>query len=47
MALQIIAFYSSTVFVQASFTPREALYASIGFGAVNFVSRLFDLVASC
>jgi sugar porter (SP) family MFS transporter len=35
--INIIAFYSSTIFVNAGFTSRQALYASLGFGAINFV----------
>jgi len=35
--INIIAFYSSTVFVQAGATPQNALLASWGFGFVNFV----------
>jgi len=36
--INIIAFYSSTIFVEAGgYTPRQALGASLGFGAVNFV----------
>jgi len=35
--INIIAFYSSTIFVEANYTPRQALYASLGFGAVNFL----------
>jgi sugar porter (SP) family MFS transporter len=35
--INIIAFYSSTIFVEANYTARQALYASLGFGAVNFV----------
>jgi hypothetical protein len=31
----VISFYSSTVFVEAHFTPTQALYASLGFGAVS------------
>lgn len=30
------AFYSSTIFVEAGYTPRRALDVSLGFGAVNF-----------
>jgi hypothetical protein len=33
----VIAFYSSSVFVLANYTDRQALYASLGFGAVNFL----------
>ncbi|KAI5858782.1 hypothetical protein BZA05DRAFT_382426 [Tricharina praecox] len=35
--INIIAFYSSTIFVQAGASNKEALLASLGFGAVNFV----------
>ncbi|KAJ4402450.1 hypothetical protein N0V91_007164 [Didymella pomorum] len=35
--INIIAFYSSTIFRQANATEREALIASFGFGLVNFV----------
>lgn len=35
--INIIAFYSSTIFVKAGYTPRRALNVSLGFGAVNFV----------
>jgi len=35
--INIIAFYSSTVFVRAGATQRNALLASWGFGLVNFV----------
>ncbi|KAI5449058.1 hypothetical protein NCC49_005362 [Naganishia albida] len=35
--INIIAFYSSTIFAENGFSPRQALYASLGFGAVNFV----------
>jgi len=34
--INIIAFYSSTIFVEAGYTPRRALDVSLGFGAVNF-----------
>jgi MFS family permease len=33
--INIIAFYSSTIFVISGYTPREALYASVGFGAIK------------
>lgn len=33
--INIIAFYSSTVFVNAGASPRNALIASFGFGLVN------------
>lgn len=35
--INIIAFYSSTIFKDGGFTDRQALYASLGFGAINFV----------
>lgn len=35
--LTVIAFYSSSIFVDAGYSARQALYASLGFGAVNFL----------
>jgi MFS family permease len=35
--INVIAFYSSTVFVKAGASPKEALIASFGFGLINFV----------
>ncbi|KAF4625909.1 hypothetical protein G7Y89_g12255 [Cudoniella acicularis] len=35
--INVIAFYSSTVFVAAGATPIQALVASFGFGLINFV----------
>jgi hypothetical protein len=35
MILEVISFYSSTVFVRGGFSETEALYASLGFGALN------------
>lgn len=35
--INIIAFYSSTVFVNGGFSPKQALLASWGFGLVNFL----------
>jgi sugar porter (SP) family MFS transporter len=35
--INIIAFYSSTIFVEGGYTERQALYVSLGFGAVNFL----------
>ncbi|KAJ5808285.1 hypothetical protein N7474_009554 [Penicillium riverlandense] len=35
--INIIAFYSSTIFQQAQASPKEALFASWGFGLVNFL----------
>jgi len=33
----VMAFYSSTIFVEGGFSTSQALFASIGFGALNFV----------
>ncbi|KAI1329063.1 sugar transporter-domain-containing protein [Xylariaceae sp. FL0255] len=35
--INIIAFYSTTVFTRAGFTQYQALLASLGFGAVNWI----------
>ncbi|CCX07810.1 hypothetical protein FPQ18DRAFT_320635 [Pyronema domesticum] len=35
--INIIAFYSSTIFVEAGASPKESLLASWGFGLVNFI----------
>jgi hypothetical protein len=35
--INIMAFYSSTIFEQAGYTPRQCLLASFGFGLVNFL----------
>ncbi|OAL45338.1 putative facilitated glucose transporter [Pyrenochaeta sp. DS3sAY3a] len=35
--INIISFYSSTIFRNAGYTPTEALYASLGYGAVQVV----------
>ncbi|RSH88653.1 hypothetical protein EHS25_002880 [Saitozyma podzolica] len=35
--INIISFYSSTVFTEGGYSVDQALYASLGFGAVNFV----------
>lgn len=35
--INIIAFYSSTIFVAAGYTPKQALLASFGFGLVNWI----------
>lgn len=35
--INIIAFYSSTIFVNAGYSTRSALLASFGFGLVNWV----------
>ncbi|KAI0062831.1 hypothetical protein BV25DRAFT_469992 [Artomyces pyxidatus] len=38
--VNVIAYYSSTIFTQANFTEIQALLASWGFGALNFVMAL-------
>jgi len=35
--INIISFYSSSIFVNAGFTPTQALYASLGYGALQMV----------
>ncbi|CAG8954491.1 hypothetical protein HYFRA_00004404 [Hymenoscyphus fraxineus] len=35
--INIIAFYSSSIFIESGFTSFQALLASFGFGAINFV----------
>jgi len=35
--INIISFYSSTIFVNAGYTPVQALYASLGYGAVQVI----------
>lgn len=35
--INIIAFYSSSIFAESGYTSSQALYASLGFGAVNFL----------
>ena len=35
--INIMSFYSSSIFSQGGFSDSQALYASIGFGAINFV----------
>ena len=35
--INIIAFYSSTLFVEAGYNQRQALFASWGFGLVNWI----------
>lgn len=35
--INIIAFYSSTIFVQAGYSAKQALLASFGFGLVNWL----------
>ena len=38
--VNVIAYYSSTIFTEANFTEIQALLASWGFGALNFVMAL-------
>lgn len=35
--INIIAFYSSTIFRDSGSSAKQALYASVGFGAINFL----------
>ena len=35
--INIMAFYSSTIFQQAGYSPKECLLASMGFGLVMFI----------
>lgn len=35
--INIISFYSSTIFTDVGYTPTEALYASLGYGAIQVV----------
>ena len=45
LKVNIVAFYSSTLFVQAHASTRKALLVSWGFGLVNFasvVSRIYQ-----
>ncbi|TDZ53927.1 Polyol transporter 5 [Colletotrichum trifolii] len=38
--INIISFYSSTIFVNAGYTDVEALYASLGYGAIQVVATI-------
>jgi hypothetical protein len=38
-----MSFYSSTIFSQSGFSDAQALYASIGFGALNFAFAIPSL----
>jgi len=38
--VNVIAYYSSTIFTEANFTQIQALLASLGFGALNFLMAL-------
>lgn len=35
--VNVIAFFSSTIFLESGSTAKQALYASLGFGAINFL----------
>ncbi len=35
--INIISFYSSTIFASVGYTPTQALYASLGYGAVQVI----------
>jgi hypothetical protein len=36
----VISFYSSTIFTNAGFTDTQALYASLGYGAIQVVATI-------
>ncbi|CAG7922543.1 unnamed protein product [Penicillium olsonii] len=38
--INIISFYSSTIFLRAGYTAEQALYASLGYGAIQVVSTI-------
>ncbi|KAK5132015.1 hypothetical protein LTR08_000436 [Meristemomyces frigidus] len=38
--INIISFYSSTIFVNAGYTATQALYTSLGYGAIQVVSTI-------
>ncbi|KAF9872285.1 sugar transporter [Colletotrichum karsti] len=38
--INIISFYSSTIFVDAGYTAVEALYASLGYGAIQVIATI-------
>ncbi|KAF2648061.1 MFS transporter [Lophiostoma macrostomum CBS 122681] len=38
--INIISFYSSTIFENVGYTPVQALYASLGYGAIQVVSTI-------
>ncbi|KAM5344415.1 hypothetical protein ACJ41O_012951 [Fusarium nematophilum] len=38
--INIISFYSSTIFTDAGYSPTEALYASLGYGAIQVVATI-------
>ncbi|KAL9599044.1 MAG: hypothetical protein Q9219_004078 [cf. Caloplaca sp. 3 TL-2023] len=38
--INIISFYSSTIFTDVKYTPTEALYASLGYGAIQVLATI-------
>lgn len=38
--INIISFYSSTIFTDVGYTPTQALYASLGYGAIQVVATI-------
>lgn len=38
--INIISFYSSTIFTNAGYTPSQALYASLGYGAIQVLATI-------
>ena len=39
VGINIISFYSSSVFADSGYSATQALYASLGFGAVRLLGR--------
>lgn len=40
MFILVISFYSSTIFTNVGYTPEQALYASLGYGAIQVVATI-------
>lgn len=40
MIFQVISFYSSSIFLNVGYTETQALYASLGYGAIQVVSTI-------
>lgn len=38
--MAVISFYSSTIFENVGYTPTQALYASLGYGAIQVVATI-------
>ena len=38
--LAVISFYSSSIFLNVGYTPTEALYASLGYGAIQVLATI-------